>query len=179
MTDIKQIIADCKKFDKKAQKMLYNKYASLMLGICMRYAKDKQEAEDILQEGFLKVFSKIEQYNKDKSFDAWIRRIMINTSITNYRKNLKRYYQEEIEDYKNYKYLPDNNADFTKDELLNAIRSLPRGYQMVFNLYAIEGYKHKEIAKMLDITETTSKSQYHRARILLQTKLAEMTKEKI
>ena len=179
MVNLEQIVADCQKFDKKAQRLLYDEYAPLMLGICTRYAKDRQEAEDILQEGFLKIFSKIDQYNGVGSFEGWMKRIMVNTSITNYRKNLKRYYQEEIEDYKESQHTSENNSDFTKDELLNAIRTLPKGYQMVFNLFAIEGYKHKEIAEMLDIEETTSKSQFSRARKLLQTRLLELSKETV
>lgn len=179
MVNLEQIIADCRKSNKKAQRLLYNEYAPLMLGICMRYAKDKQEAEDILQDGFLKIFLKINQYQGEGSFEGWMKRIIINTSITNYRKNLKRYYQEEIEDYKEYKHTSENNSDFTKEELLNAIRSLPKGYQMVFNLFAIEGYKHKEIAEMLDIEETTSKSQFFRAKKLLQSKLIELSKEAV
>ncbi len=179
MVNLEQIVANCQKFDKKAQRLLYDEYAPLMLGICTRYAKDRQEAEDILQDGFLKIFSKIDQYNGVGSFEGWMKRIMVNTSITNYRKNLKRYYQEEIEDYKEYQHTSENNSDFTKDELLNAIRTLPKGYQMVFNLFAIEGYKHKEIAEMLNIEETTSKSQFSRARKLLQTRLLELSKETV
>lgn len=174
-----QIIEGCLKNDRNAQRVLYDRYAPLMLGICMRYAQDKAEAEDVLQEGFVKVFLRIKQYKKKGSFEGWLKRIIINTAISNYRKNLKHYYHSELGDVsEGYYKTKFPNSDFTKDELLAVIRELPKGYRIVFNLYAIEGYKHKEIADMLDIDTTTSKSQYSRARKLLQKKLKELSKEK-
>ncbi len=180
MKNIEQIIAKCQKNDRKAQKRLYEMYAPLLLGICMRYAKDKQEAEDVLQEGFIKIFSRIEQYSGKGSFDGWLKRIIVNTAITNYRANLKRYYHDEISDVSEYNFIGDvNESEFTREELLKAIRQLPKGYAIVFNLYAIEGYKHREISEMLDVDISTSKSQFLRARNNLQKILLELKKEKV
>lgn len=181
MLDEANIVARCKRNDKKAQKVLYDCYAPTLLAIAMRYVSDKAEAEDILQEGFLKIFTKIKQFSGSGSFEGWMKRIMVNTAIGNYRKNLKHYHhhditdirETDIEEYTIY------DAEFTGEELFNVIRSLPEGYRMVFNLYAIEGYKHKEIAEMLTIDITTSKSQFSRARKLIQKKLFELSKEKI
>ncbi|PLX01224.1 MAG: RNA polymerase subunit sigma-70 [Marinilabiliales bacterium] len=181
MLDEAQIIVRCKKNDKRAQKDLYDHYAPVLLGLAMRYVYDKAEAEDILQEAFLKIFIKIKQYSGKGSFEGWMKRIVINTAIGNFRKNNKHYHhhdivdinETEIENYVIY------DADFTKEELYSVIRSLPEGYRMVFNLYAIEGYKHKEIAEMLSVDITTSKSQFSRARKLIQKKLFELSKEKV
>lgn len=171
----KEIIEGCLKNNMKAQKMLYQAYASLFLGICMRYAKDKQEAEDVLQEGFLKIFKRIDQFTGVGSFEGWMKRIIVNTAITNFRQNQKRYNQVVIEQ------IPEEETEvsaedfeYTHEELLKVIQSLPPGYRMVFNLFAIEGYPHKEIADQLGIDVTTSKSQYSRARKLLQKKLLEL-----
>jgi len=178
MKNIEQIIAKCQKNDRKAQKRLYEIYSPLLLGICMRYAKDKQEAEDVLQDGFIKIFSNIDKFDGKGSFESWVRRVMINTAITNYRANLKRYYQDEISDVNEYKFVGEvDESEFTIEELLGAIRKLPKGYAMVFNLYAIEGYKHKEIAEMLEIDISTSKTQFLRARNALKKILLEIKKK--
>lgn len=175
LKDEREIIEGCLKNNRRAQKTLYQTYASRFLGICLRYAKDRQEAEDVLQEGFVKIFNRIGQYSGTGSFEGWLKRIMINTAITNYRQNLKRYNQVAVES------LPEEDTEvgaddfeYTYEELLRVVQSLPAGYRMVFNLFAIEGYQHKEIAEMLGIDVATSKSQYSRARKLLQKKLLEM-----
>lgn len=167
-----QIISGCKKNERKAQKMLYDRFAPIMLGVCIRYAQDRQEAEDILQEGFLKIFLGIRQFENKGSFEGWIKRIMVNTAISNYRKNLKHYYHDEIDNASNIDNSPFvPNYEFSKTELLQVIRELPEGYRLVFNLYAIEGYKHKEIADLLDISVTTSKSQFSRAKKMIKKRL--------
>ena len=179
MLSLEELIVECKKQNRIAQKELYNKYAPLLLGICVRYAKDSSEAEDVLQEGFIKIFDKIEKYDNKGSFEGWIRRLMVNTAISNYRKNLKRYYKLDIEEPVVQGLSSAwTGSDYTKDELMGVIKSLPDGYRMVFNLYAIEGYKHKEIAELLEINETTSKSQYSRAKKQIQLKLVELSKIK-
>ncbi len=171
----KEIIEGCKKHNLKAQKMLYERYASRFLGICMRYAKDKQEAEDILQEGFLKIFERIHQYNFSGVFEGWMHRIIVNTAISNYRKNLKHYFHENIDEINEYDYdVIENDLEFSMEEILKVIQSLSPGYRMVFNLYAIEGYPHKEIAEMLGIDVATSKSQYSRARKIVQYRLTQL-----
>jgi RNA polymerase sigma factor (sigma-70 family) len=173
--DIHQIIKKCKKNDRTAQKMLYDKYAPLFLAICMRYAKDKAEAEDILQDGFLKILMNILQYTGSGSFEGWMKRIIINTAITNYHQNIKHYFHEEIDNIKDLEADNDfymNDIDFSKEELMDIIQQLPEGYRVVFNLFVLEGYKHKEIAEMLKIDIGTSKSQFARAKKIIQTRLS-------
>jgi len=139
----------------------------------MRYVADKTEAEDILQECFLKVFFNIKDFSGTGSFPGWLRKIAVNTAITHYHKNLKFRYHIEIEEYVSRE-TADNSFDqndFTEEELYRLLNELPAGYRMVFNLYAIEGYKHKEIAEMLGIDTNTSKSQYSRAKAVLREKL--------
>ncbi len=174
-----QIIEGCLKNSRKAQKMLYDKYASKFLGMCMRYAKDRLEAEDILQEGFLKIFGRIGQFSGLGSFEGWMKRIIVNTAITNYRQNLKHYYKQHIDEVNETDIdAPFADSEYSLEELLKVIQALPPGYRMVFNMFAIEGFQHKEIAEMMGIDVTTSKSQYSRARKLLREKLAELKKEK-
>jgi RNA polymerase sigma factor (sigma-70 family) len=177
----KEIIDGCIKNDRKMQKALYEKYASKLYAICMRYANDRAEADDILQEGFIKVFTKIEQFSQEHSFEGWLKRIMINTSITHYNQNLKHYYQKDIDEVNESEIEQFNvyEAEFSKEELLGIIHELADGYRVVFNLYAIEGYKHKEISEILGIDVATSKSQFHRAKKIIQEKLDELSKVKI
>jgi len=173
MINERQIIDGCARHDRKAQQLLYDKYSRFLLGICMRYVADKTEAEDILQECFLKVFFNIKDFSGTGSFPGWLRKIAVNTAITHYHKNLKFRYHIEIEEYVSRE-TADNSFDqndFTEEELYRLLNELPAGYRMVFNLYAIEGYKHKEIAEMLGIDTNTSKSQYSRAKAVLREKL--------
>ena len=174
----KVLIQKCRDKQRSAQKYLYDKYSPVLLGICIRYSNTFTEAEDILQEGFIKIFNNINKYSGTGSFEGWLKRIIVNTSITYYHKNLKHKYHHDITEIheikiENYQY---GQSEFTQDELLNVIKTLPDGYRMVFNLYAIEGYKHKEISEQLGIDINTSKSQYHRARKLIQTKLLDLKK---
>lgn len=168
------LIEKCRKNDRAAQKLLYNRYAPIMLGICMRYVYERSEAEDILQEGFLKIFTKIGEFEGRGSFEGWMKRIFVNTAITHYHKNAKHNkYHYDI----NEVHVPKSEkpaygeSEYTREELLKIIHSLPEGYKIVFNLYALEGYKHKEIAEMLKIDINTSKSQYSRAKKLIRKKL--------
>ncbi|GAB4449921.1 MAG: RNA polymerase sigma factor [Bacteroidales bacterium] len=179
MYNEKEIIEGCKKQNRKAQKMLYDRFSSKFLGVCMRYAKDKPEAEDILQEGFLKIFERIEQYNFSGAFEGWMRRIIVNTAISNYRKNLKHYNHSNIDDvYEFEQEINTSEVEFSMEEMLYVIQSLSPGYRMVFNLFAIEGYPHKEIAEMLGIDIATSKSQYSRARKIVQYRLLQLRSTK-
>ena len=175
-----QLLKKLKKNEKKAQKRLYDQYSSLMLGICMRYTRDRSEAEDVLQEGFLKIFVNINQYSGKGSFEGWMKRIMVNTAITFYNQNLKHHHHKDIDEI--HETIDDQkscDSEFTHDELLNVIKELPDGYRMVFNMYAVEGYKHKEIAEMLGVDVNTSKSQYSRAKKMIQRKLHDLCEEKI
>ncbi len=135
----------------------------------MRYCKDKSEAEDIMQEGFIKVFSNLKKFRGEGSFEGWIKRIMVNTAINHYQRNLKHYFhnqleeiQEAIGDYNDEDFHPDD--DITRRKLLSLIQELPEGYRFVFNLYVFEDYSHKEIADTLNISVNTSKTQLFKAR---------------
>lgn len=180
MDSLEKIIKGCQQNKMKYQKMLYDKFADLMFGICLRYAKTKEEAEDIFQEGFIKVFKHIGNYSFTGSFEGWIRKIFLNTAISNFRTNSKNYFHAEYESTENH--LPPvtyEELKYTEEELLSVINELPEGYRLVFNLYAVEGFKHKEIAKMLGIGENASKTQLFRARQLLQARLMTLSKQKI
>jgi RNA polymerase sigma factor (sigma-70 family) len=178
MVDDLQIIEGCAKHNRKAQQMLYDKYSRLLLGICMRYAGDKAEAEDILQDSFLKIFFSIRDFSGTGSFAGWMRKVAVNTAITHYHKNLKHRYHIEIEEYVSVETGTSSFEEslFTSEELHIVLNELPAGYRMVFNLYAVEGYKHKEIAEMLGIDTNTSKSQYSRAKAALRDKLERLGK---
>ena len=178
MMSDQQIIEGCARHERKAQKLLYEKYSRLLLGICMRYASDKAEAEDILQDSFLKIFFRIKDYSGTGSFVGWLRKVVVNTAITHYHLNLKYRYHVDIEDYVSVESgVAGFDEDFfTSDELYKVLNELPGGYRMVFNLYAVEGYKHKEIAEMMGIDTSTSKSQYSRAKAVIREKLAKLGK---
>lgn len=168
------LIAACRKGDSKAQRDIYNKYSPAMFAVCRRYVIELQEAEDILICGFTKAFQKIEQFNGQGSFEGWVRRIIVNESLTYLRRNKSMYLEVEIEkagrepDYQQL----DNKLEV--EDLQKMIDQLPMGYKTVFNLYAIEGFSHKEIAGKLGISENTSKSQLSRARVYLQKLLLEL-----
>jgi RNA polymerase sigma-70 factor (ECF subfamily) len=181
MIDTEEIIEKCKRNDREAQKLLFETYSPVLFGICLRYARDKFEAEDTLQDGFLKILNKISDFNGTGSFEGWMKRIIINTAITNYHKNKKHNLNLDIEEIQetNIEGTSYNGSDYTAEELLKIVNTLPEGYKIVFNLYAIEGYKHKEIAEQLNIDINTSKSQYSRAKKLLRKKLELFSKIKI
>ncbi len=171
---IDSLLEGCRRGDRKAQESLYKILASRMMGICMRYSKDTFEAEDVLQMGFVKVFQKISDFRGEGSFEGWIRRIMVNTAIESYRKNLRNLNLVDIDEVYDQ---PQNTFDMSGLELkdlLKLVQQLPNGYRLVFNLYVIEGYSHKEIAKQLGITEGASKSQLSRARAILKEKIIKM-----
>ncbi|HNX06516.1 MAG TPA: RNA polymerase sigma factor [Bacteroidales bacterium] len=172
----RNIIEGCIAGNRKAQKFLFEKYKAAMMGVCLRYCKSKDEAEDVLMEAFMTVLSQIQSYRSEGSIDQWIRRIVVNTSINNYRKNLKHYFHADIENIAETEIEEDNNYDITDnhsvEEILNAMQQMPQGYKIVLNLYVVEGYKHKEIAEMLNITVGTSKSQLSKARKIIQDKLS-------
>jgi RNA polymerase sigma-70 factor (ECF subfamily) len=176
MLDEKEIIEGCCRNDRKAQKALYERYASILLGVCIRYSGRRDEAEDILQDGLIKIYFNIKEFAGTGSFINWMKKIMVNTAITHYHRNLKHHYHQDIEDIRETEIegATLNTTDFTRDELFGVIRDLPHGYRIVFNLYAIEGYKHKEIAEILEIDVNTSKSQYSRAKGLIRKKLGSL-----
>jgi len=172
----RQIIDGCAKHDRKAQQELFRQYSRFLLGVCLRYATDKAEAEDILQESFLKIYFNIKEYSGTGSFQGWLRKVAVNTAITHYHKNLKYRYHVDIDEYVSEETGVSSFEEdlFTSEELYMVLSELPSGYRMVFNLYAVEGYKHKEIAEMLGIDTNTSKSQYSRAKAALREKLTRL-----
>ena len=173
------LIDNCLKGNAVAQKELFTTYAPKMLGVCLRYMKNTEQAEDVLQDGFVKVFQKLNFFKREGSLEGWIRRIIVNTALDQIRKDAK-YKNDYSLDQADYLvetsgYILENLA---ADDLLKLIHELPEGYRVVFNMYAIEGYSHKEIGEELKISENTSKSQYSRARAYLRQKLEELECER-
>ncbi|MEO5571307.1 MAG: RNA polymerase sigma factor [Bacteroidia bacterium] len=169
MTD-EQLLQGCIKKNLTAQKQLYDRFAKKMLGVCLRYADCTEEAQDILQDGFIKVFEKINTYHATGALEGWIKRIMVNTALDNFRRrvNERNHVQIDINEVAYNTGYNDAPENISVKELLKVIQQLPAGYRTIFNLYAIEGYSHKEISEMLGIAESTSKSQFARARVHLQ-----------
>ena len=168
-----QLIRACIKGDRKAQRELYDMYSARLMAVSLRYSKSIGEAEDVLQESFIKIFKSLPGLRDYSNIGAWMKKILINTAINNQRGKLYLFPMVDI-NYLKIKY--DETialSDFRLEELLKMIRELPPGCQMIFNLYAIEGFNHKEIASKLNISEGTSKSQYARAKMLMQKMLSE------
>jgi len=152
-----------------AQEALYNRFSPRMLGVCYRFARNREDAEDMLQEGFIKVFSQMHQFRNQGALEGWIRRIVVHTCINVLKKNKK--FSESVDlIHANSIYLYENNIHsiMQAKQVVESIRILPMGYRTVLNLYAIEGFSHKEIAAILDIEESTSRSQYTRAKTMLE-----------
>lgn len=173
MEDFKPIISDCIDGSRKAQAMLYHQFAPKMFGVCLRYAKDATEAEDNMQEGFIKVFTNLKNFRHDGSLEGWIRRIMINVSLEKIRKQHLLYPVEDVAIYDSVNFSDDVIAKIAADDLMKLIQQLPPRYRLVFNLYVIEGMSHQEIAKEMSITQGTSKSNLARAREILKKKVHE------
>lgn len=170
MLSEQELIEGCRKADRSCQKALYERYCRKMMAVCLRYSKTTAEAEDILQEGFIKVFHGIKNFRQESKLETWITRIMVNTALNQQRRKMYLYPMVDVQEID----LPEDEVSLSGinfSQLIEMVRSLPHGCQMVFNLFAIEGFNHKEIADALGISEGTSKSQYARARSLLQQKL--------
>lgn len=186
MGPINRIIDGCKAGKQKEFRKLYDLYASPMLSVCFRYSRNMADAEDILQEGFIKVFRKINEFKGIGSFEGWLRRIMVNTAINHYKSNLKHSFHDEYVDNKHDKAedLDMSEKIFIEkkvdhEQILKLVQNLPEGYRMVFNMYVIDGMNHREIAKELNISENTSKSQLFKARRTLKQFVYEKYGEKI
>ena len=164
--------------DSKMQEALYNKYASKMYAVCLRYAGNNDDAQDLLQEGFIKVFRNLEKYRHEGSFEGWLRRIFVNTTIEQYRRKVHLNSISEQEE----RGIEDASVSvldqLAERDIVQLVQELSPGYRAVFNLYVIEGYSHKEIGELLSISEGTSKSQLARAKAILQKKVAEFLGEK-
>jgi RNA polymerase sigma factor (sigma-70 family) len=171
MTD-SELIAGCLEGNRKHQKALYDRYAPYMMGVCMRYAASEEEAEDLLQDGFVTVYKKLGVFEGRGELGAWMRRIFLNTALMNYRKTKHLQQQQDID---SLRYMADTGDDpfaaLSASDLMKMMQELPTGARLVFNLYAIEGFDHKEIAEQMGVSVGTSKSQYSRAKELLREKI--------
>lgn len=173
-----KILAGCRKKRAASQKELYQRFGSAMYGLCLQYASNEEDARDVLQDGFVKVFQKLDQLKDPAAFPGWIRRIMINTALERYRSQVRSYPVDEFSE--NGAARVDNEAmdALACEDLVALIRELPPRYRMVFNLYAIEGYNHREISQELEISVGTSKSNLSRARAILQEGVWKLEAEK-
>jgi RNA polymerase sigma factor (sigma-70 family) len=158
------LIQGCKRNDRDSQRLLYQHYYSYALSICVRYSRNVAEAKEVVNDGFMKVFGKIDQYNQESSFKGWIRKIMINASIDQYRKELKHQQQDPVEFANSAFIQPQAITDLSNEELVGLVQKLSPAYRAVFNLYVMDGYTHEEIGKMLKISAGTSKSNLLKAR---------------
>ena len=170
----KHLLDSCIKGDREAQRVLYDRLASRMFPVCIRYVGDRTLAEDVLQEGFITLFTKLKDYKGDGSFEGWARRIFVTTALMSLRKKDALKMSEELDAVKGMKAETTSQIqNIGYKELMELVRTLPPGFRTVINMYAIEGYSHKEIAETLGITETTSRTQFSRARVWLQNKIQE------
>lgn len=175
--NLKKLIQGCIRGERVSQKLLYEEYFGYALSICIRYCKSKDEAYEVLNDGFLKIFTKLDMYDADKPFKYWLRRIMINTSLDHYRRNLKFYNHQDIDTLQNLSEEAKVLQELAYDEIISMIQQLPPAYRMVFNLAVIDGYKHEEIAEILNITAGTSKSNLFKAREKLKLMFKQNGKE--
>jgi RNA polymerase sigma factor (sigma-70 family) len=169
------LIDGCIREDENCQRLLYETYAAKMFAVSLRYCSGREEAEDALQEAFIRIFDKISTFKKQGSFEGWIRRVVVNTCL---KSKDKKYNKREIGGIEDYDMPVQANAlmQLSVKDIHKMMAELPEGYRKVFNLYAIEGYSHKEIGEMLGISEVTSRSQYHRAKANLQEKVNDLMK---
>ncbi len=182
--DDSQLIAACKKQNRNAQKALYELYAPKMMAVCLRYCQNDETARDLLHDGFLQVFTQIGSYSGKGSFEGWLRKIFVNLALENYRQEKKKFnfLSDYSKDENDFSETPEDDlldvGDIPRQELLNIIHEMPEGYRTVFNLVIFEDVPHKEVASMLGITENASRSQFFRAKSILQKKVQSMLKKK-
>ncbi len=177
MSEIRKIINGCLAGNRRDQELLYRRHAPKLFAVCLHYSGNDDEARDILQEGFIKIFENLPNYKHEGSFEGWMRRITVNTALEKFRSRHNLYRVDDIDMIPEPDSEPDSEdyAGLEANDLLDIIRQLPPKYRMVFNLYAIEGYSHKEISKMVNISEGTSKSNLSRARAILQRRIGSYT----
>ncbi|MCB9167058.1 MAG: sigma-70 family RNA polymerase sigma factor [Flavobacteriales bacterium] len=170
----RELVEGCLRGDRRSQEALYARYERRMYAVCLRYARHELEAQDMLQEGFIRVYEKLDSFRQDGSLEGWVRRIMVHTAINHYRR--KSFHMERfgLEVLPETPVSPDALSGLGAGELLDLVRTLPDGYRTVFNLYAIEGFDHAEIASMLGCGESTSRSQLAKARRILQERISEL-----
>ncbi len=175
MDYLTEIIEGCKSGKRKYQEKLYKIFSKKMYAVCLRYTKNKEEAEDIVHDGFIKIFKKISSYKFKGSFEGWMKRVMINIAIERYHKRNHLYLVSDIYETNSNIAINEGIENISAKELLDYIQELSVKYRTVFNLYAIDGYSHKEIAEMLNISESTSRSNLSRARKMLKEKIMDST----
>jgi RNA polymerase sigma factor (sigma-70 family) len=177
LSEIREIIKGCLAGNRRDQELLYRRHAAKLYAVCLQYSGNNEEAKDILQEGFIKIYENLANYKHEGSFEGWMRRITVNTALEKYRSRNNLYRVDDIDQVPEMDAEPENQdyAGLEAADLLTMIRELPPKYRMVFNLYAIEGYTHKEISEMINISEGTSKSNLSRARVILQKKVEALT----
>jgi RNA polymerase sigma factor (sigma-70 family) len=168
------LIKGCLKGDRTAQRHLYECYSGKFMGICMRYLKDRDHAEDVMIESFMKIFEKLPQYQAKGSFEGWMKRIVVTQALMRLRSNRQLMMEINLVEDSSFAHVHYELTQLEAEELMELIQNLPAGYRMVFNLYAIEGYSHQEIGELLGISEGTSKSQLNRARAALKEKIASL-----
>lgn len=175
LDNLEQLIGDCMSGRRHAQNRLYDLFAPRMLPVCLRYANDKEEAEEILQEGFIKVFTHILQFRREGSFEGWVRRIIVNAALQRYREKARMYPVVSLQEETSVTTTGNETyANIGYKDLLELVQKLPPAYRLVFNLYVFEGMKHKEIAEALKISEGTSKSNLYDARLILQREIMKL-----
>lgn len=173
-----ELVAGCLRNDPKSQRAFYERFASKMMAVCRRYGKDEDEAKDMMQEGFIRVFEKLDQYSGKGSLEGWVRMVMVNHALIIIRRT-KHYRNaaglDDVQEFTSHEV--GALQQLSEQELMELVTAMPQGYRTVFNLFAIEGYSHKEIATQLEISESTSKTQYHKARAHLKKALAQLEKQ--
>jgi len=177
LPEIRNIINGCLKGNRRDQELLYRRHAPKLYAVCLQYSGNDEEARDILQEGFIKIFENLNHYKYEGSFEGWMRRIIVNTALEKFRSRHNLYRVDDIDQIPELDAEPDSEdySGLDAEDLMEIIRELPPKYRMVFNLFAIEGYSHKEIGQMVNISEGTSKSNLARARIILQRRVGSYT----
>lgn len=176
MTDEYELIKGCISQDASCQRILFEKYAGKMMGVCLRYANDKMEAEDMIQDAFIKVYQYMGQFKFEGAFEGWIRRIVVNTAIRHLEKKKIRFHDIDDNSLNTPKIEAQAYTHLGEDDLMKLINQLPDGYRLVFNLNVIEGYSHEEIAGILNIQAGTSRSQLVKARKMLQNQILKLQK---
>jgi len=179
LEDLKNIVDQCIKGNVRAQETLYRMLAPKMFGVCLRYAKDSTEAEDNLQDGFIKMFNNLKNFRNEGSLEGWVRRIMVNVSLEKFRKQNLLYPVEDMRKYELHSFNNNIIEQISANELIDLVQELPPRYRMVFNLYVMEGMNHKEIGEEMGINEGTSKSNLARARDILKQKVSRLYGENI
>ncbi|MFH2143009.1 MAG: RNA polymerase sigma factor [Bacteroidota bacterium] len=180
MLEDNKLVELCLKNSKAGFEELYKRFSAKMFGVCLRYSRNYHDAEDLMHEGFIRVFEKLKDFRSEGSFEGWLRKVMVSTAINFYHKNKTNHIDVEITEVpSDIEIFESTYSYISTKELLNYIHNLPDGYRMVFNLYVIEGYKHTEIAEIMNISESTSKSQFMKARNYLKKMIMEVAYEKV